>query len=158
MVGEMRDKETARVAVQAALTGHLVLSTLHTNDAVTGITRLLDMGIEDYLVASTLNGVLAQRLIRRLCEHCKKRSTARTYEAVGCEHCGHSGYSGRIAITELLVIDDNFRELITSRASRAAMQEAAKKAGMKTLRESGMALVRKGITSKLEVLKVVSEA
>jgi general secretion pathway protein E len=159
MVGEMRDTETARIAVQAALTGHLVLSTLHTNDAVTGITRLLDMGVEDYLVASTLNGVLAQRLLRRLCNHCKTKisETSNEYAPSGCDECGHTGYKGRIAITEFLIINDEFRDLIVSRASRSALKQEAKKAGMRTLYESGLNLVEKGITSRVEVLKVASE-
>lgn len=159
MVGEMRDTETARIAVQAALTGHLVLSTLHTNDAVTGITRLLDMGVEDYLVASTLNGVLAQRLLRRLCNHCKTKisGTSNEYAPSGCDKCGHTGYKGRIAITEFLIINDEFRDLIVSRASRSALKQKAKKAGMRTLYESGLNLVEKGITSRVEVLKVASE-
>ncbi|MDH5179747.1 MAG: GspE/PulE family protein [Gammaproteobacteria bacterium] len=159
MVGEMRDTETARIAVQAALTGHLVLSTLHTNDAVTGITRLLDMGVDDYLVASTLNGVLAQRLLRRLCPACKQpqADTEQEYTATGCEQCGGSGYHGRIAITEFLLVNDAFRELILTRSDRASLKEAAKQAGMVTLYESGMQLVKAGITSRQEVLKVASE-
>lgn len=159
MVGEMRDTETARIAVQSALTGHLVLSTLHTNDAVTGITRLLDMGVEDYLVASTLNGVLAQRLLRRLCNHCKTKikDVPGEYAACGCDECGHSGYKGRIAITEFLIINDEFRDLIVSRASRTALKQEAKTAGMQTLYESGLNLVKRGITSRTEVLKVASE-
>lgn len=159
MVGEMRDTETARIAVQAALTGHLVLSTLHTNDSVTGITRLLDMGVEDYLVASTLNAVLAQRLLRRLCNNCKTKlkGEADEYIAVGCNECGNTGYKGRIAITEFLIITDEFRELIVSRASRANMKLAAKNAGMQTLYDSGLNLVKKGVTSRVEVLKVASE-
>lgn len=159
MIGEMRDAETARIAIQAALTGHLVLSTLHTNDAVTGITRLLDMGVEDYLVASTLNGILAQRLLRRLCTHCKVLVDGKDneYSSVGCEECGGTGYKGRIAITEFLIITDEFRELILGRMDRASLKEAAKKTGMLTLYDSGMALVEEGVTSRLEVLKVASE-
>lgn len=159
MIGEMRDTETARIAVQAALTGHLVLSTLHTNDAVTGITRLLDMGVEDYLLASTLNGVLAQRLVRRLCNHCKRpdNNKLNEYTSVGCFECGNTGYSGRIAITELLIINDEFRELIVSKANRNSMKSTAEKVGMQTLYDCGMHLVNMGVTSRIEILKVANE-
>lgn len=159
MIGEMRDKETAQIAVQAALTGHMVLSTLHTNDAVTGITRMLDMGVEDYLVASTLNGVLAQRLLRRLCKHCKTAVSSKKdeYTAVGCEECGATGYKGRIAITEFLIVNDELRELILTKTDRSRLKAVAIKSGMLTLYDSGMKLVKKGITSRVEVLKVASE-
>lgn len=160
MVGEMRDIETARISIQSALTGHLVLSTLHTNDAVTGITRLLDMGVEEYLVSSTLNGILAQRLIRKLCPVCKDKLDDTNDECipVGCDECGSSGYKGRIAIAEFMLINDELRDLILNRPDRNSLQAAARKAGMKTLYESGMQLVEKGITSRAEVLKVASEA
>lgn len=158
MVGEMRDLETARIAVQAALTGHLVLSTLHTNDAVTGITRLLDMGVEDYLVNSTLNGVLAQRLVRRLCTHCRQPSADREneYRAVGCEHCSHTGFRGRIAITEFLLITDRIRSMILGRVDRGTLKAAAMEEGMSTLYESGMRLVQEGVTTRTEVLRAAS--
>lgn len=159
MVGEMRDSETASIAVQAALTGHLVLSTLHTIDAVTGITRLLDMGVEDYLVTSTVNAVFAQRLVRKLCNHCKMvvEETDSECAAVGCEHCGHSGYSGRVVIYELFVISDAIRSLILKKADVDMIRATAKDLGMVSMYECGMRMVGEGITSRSEVLRVTSE-
>jgi len=159
MVGEMRDTETARIAVQAALTGHLVLSTLHTIDAVTGITRLLDMGVEDYLVTSTVNAVFAQRLVRRLCNSCKSAfdEDAKGYFAVGCEHCGHTGYSGRAVIYELFVISDAIRSMILKKSSTDKLKKKARKLGMVTMYERGKALVEQGITSMSEILRVTNE-
>jgi general secretion pathway protein E len=158
MVGEMRDTETARIAVQAALTGHLVLSTLHTNDAISGITRLLDMGVEDYLVTSTVNAVFAQRLVRRLCKHCKTEHPDSKGEmvAVGCDRCGHTGYRGRTMIYELFEIDDSIRKLILTRAGTDQLREQARALGMTTMHDCGMRLVAEGLVSRAEVLRVTS--
>jgi general secretion pathway protein E len=158
MVGEMRDTETARIAVQAALTGHLVLSTLHTNDAVSGITRLLDMGVEDYLVTSTINAVFAQRLVRKLCQHCREPNAGRAAEMVpvGCDACGHTGYSGRVMIYELFEIDEAVRKMILAQAGTDELRDKARAHGMTTMHECGMRLVAEGITSRAEVLRVTS--
>jgi len=158
LVGEMRDTETAHIAVQAALTGHLVLSTLHTIDAVTGITRLLDMGVEDFLVTSTVNAVFAQRLVRKLCAHCKMPTNddANEYVAVGCEHCGHTGYEGRTVIYEMFVISDKIRSLILKQPGATAIRAKAKKLGMTSMYDCGMRLVAQGITSRSEILRVSS--
>ena len=158
LVGEMRDTETAHIAVQAALTGHLVLSTLHTIDAVTGITRLLDMGVEDFLVTSTVNAVFAQRLVRKLCAHCKMPTDddANEYVAVGCEHCGHTGYEGRTVIYEMFVISDEIRSLILKKPGATAIRATAKKLGMTSMYDCGMRLVAQGITSRSEILRVSS--
>lgn len=160
LVGEMRDTETAHIAVQAALTGHLVLSTLHTIDAVTGITRLLDMGVEDFLVTSTVNAVFAQRLVRKLCAHCKMPTDdgANEYAAVGCEHCGHTGYEGRAVIYELFVISDEIRSLILKKPGATAIRAKARKLGMTSMYDCGMRLVAQGITSRAEILRVTSVA
>ena len=160
LVGEMRDTETAHIAVQAALTGHLVLSTLHTIDAVTGITRLLDMGVEDFLVTSTVNAVFAQRLVRKLCAHCKMPTddSASEYAAVGCEHCGHTGYEGRAVIYELFVISDEIRNLILKKPGATAIRAKARKLGMSSMYDCGMRQVAQGITSRAEILRVTSVA
>ena len=160
LVGEMRDTETAHIAVQAALTGHLVLSTLHTIDAVTGITRLLDMGVEDFLVTSTINAVFAQRLVRKLCAHCKMPTddSASEYAAVGCEHCGHTGYEGRVVIYELFVISDEIRSLILKNPGATAIRAKARKLGMSSMYDCGMRQVAQGITSRAEILRVTSVA
>ena len=160
LVGEMRDTETAHIAVQAALTGHLVLSTLHTIDAVTGITRLLDMGVEDFLVTSTVNAVFAQRLVRKLCAHCKMPTddSASEYAAVGCEHCGHTGYEGRAVIYELFVISDEIRSLILKKPGATAIRTKARKLGMSSMYDCGMRQVAQGITSRAEILRVTSVA
>ena len=160
LVGEMRDTETAHIAVQAALTGHLVLSTLHTIDAVTGITRLLDMGVEDFLVTSTINAVFAQRLVRKLCTHCKMPTddSASEYAAVGCEHCGHTGYEGRAVIYELFVISDEIRSLILKNPGATAIRAKARKLGMSSMYDCGMRQVAQGITSRAEILRVTSVA
>lgn len=160
MVGEMRDTETARIAVQAALTGHLVLSTLHTIDAVTGITRLLDMGVDDYLVTSTVNAVFAQRLVRKLCDRCKLAidESEKECAAVGCEHCGHTGYRGRVVIYELFDISDAIRRMILKKSGTDKLKAKAKKLGLVTMYECGMRLVAQGITSRPEILRVTSEA
>ena len=166
MVGEIRDLETAGIAIHAALTGHLLFSTLHTNDAPGAITRLMDMGVENYLVSSTLIGVMAQRLVRRICNHCrtedrKSRELVQEfgidvplYRGDGCEHCSNTGYMGRIAIFELLTINDEIREMIMDKATARELRQKAVQQGMRTLREDGLIKVKKGITTIDEVLRV----
>lgn len=168
MVGETRDRETASISVRAAITGHLVLSTLHTNDAVSAIVRLEDMGIEPYLVANSLTGVVAQRLMRKLCPDCAReieadedsrrflgKKDAVVKVAVGCPKCRYTGYLGRIAIHEILGIDRTLREMITSGAGMEQIKEYALKGqGMETLKEQGIRLVEQGITSLEELFKV----
>ncbi|MDN3652996.1 type II secretion system ATPase GspE [Thalassotalea ponticola] len=172
MVGEIRDLETAQIAVQASLTGHLVLSTLHTNTAAGAITRLEDMGIEPFLLSSSLLGVLAQRLVRTLCPHCKEAhvvsdeearlldvdSNARPtiYRAVGCEHCKYLGYRGRTGIHELLLVDDKVRELIQNNAGEQAIVNAVR-ANTPSIRHDGFAKVLAGITTLEEILRVTRE-
>jgi general secretion pathway protein E len=148
MIGEIRDLETAEVAVQAALTGHLVLSTLHTNDAASTVTRLLDMGVEDYLVTSTVNGVLAQRLVRRLCQQCRGK---------GCDACRRTGFHGRMVITEFLVITDEIRKLVMKHADARELRDAAIAGGMLTMYADGMAKVARGLTTEAEVLRATRE-
>ena len=171
MVGEVRDVETAEIAIRSALTGHFVFSTLHTNDAAGGAARLLDMGIESYLVASSVVCFIAQRLVRFLCPNCKSRirapkeileelgigkvsSESEIYESKGCEKCMFTGYKGRVAIFELLVISDKIRELIGQRTTANKIKEQAVREGMKTLRQDGWYKVLKGITTVEEVLRV----
>jgi general secretion pathway protein E len=168
MIGEIRDLETAQIAVQASLTGHLVLATLHTNDAPGAVTRLIDMGIEPYLLASTLNGVLAQRLVRKLCAECRvpyepdakersvfgRASPDRLYRAVGCGACNFSGFKGRTGIYELFTADDESRRLIHDTAPESALRDLAVRNGMVRLREDGLRWVRDGATSLDEVLRV----
>jgi general secretion pathway protein E len=168
MIGEIRDLETAQIAVQASLTGHLVLATLHTNDAPGAVTRLVDMGIEPYLLASTLSGVLAQRLVRKLCAECKApyesdaaersvfgaRAPERLYRAVGCGACNFAGYKGRTGIYELLVADDELRHLVHDAVAESDVRAHAVAAGMIRLREDGLRWVREGVTSLDEVLRV----
>ncbi|HHY85113.1 MAG TPA: type II/IV secretion system protein [Verrucomicrobia bacterium] len=172
LIGEIRDQETAQIAVQASLTGHLVFSTLHTNDAPGAVTRLVDMGVEPYLVASSLEAVLAQRLVRVLCKHCKQpddSATARAlkaqlgipvdatiYKSVGCRECRNTGFFGRHAIFEWMDSDHEIRQLVLKRASTDEIREAARRAGMKTLAEDGWRLVRMGITTVEEVLSVTT--
>jgi general secretion pathway protein E len=174
MVGEIRDAETAEIAIQAALTGHLVFSTLHTNDAAGAVSRLLEMGVEDYLLASSLLGVLAQRLVRRICVHCKHETQAdnsalkelvggngggpvRVYEGKGCEECAQTGYRGRQGIYELLLLSDTVRQLILKRSSADIIRDAAVHLGMRTLREDGWRTVRAGTTTVAEVVRVTQE-
>ena len=160
MIGEIRDLETAQIAVQASLTGHLVLATLHTNDAASAVTRLTDMGVEPYLLASSLLGVLAQRLVRQLCKVCKvvrhdQEAGPRVHwHAVGCEQCGQSGYAGRRGVYELLSIDDEIRQLIHRNAADAEILAAGRAAGMRTLREDANRWLKAGLTSLEEVLRV----
>jgi type II secretory ATPase GspE/PulE/Tfp pilus assembly ATPase PilB-like protein len=147
MIGEMRDKETAEIAIQSALTGHLVFSTLHTNDAPGGITRLVDMGIEPYLVAATVQGILAQRLVRMTCTACRAREG-------GCDECSHTGFNGRTGIYELLVMTEELRSLIVARAPLDAIRTAARQSGLRSLHEDGMRKVDLGTTTAAEVLRV----
>jgi len=171
LVGEIRDVETARIAIQSALTGHLVLSTVHTNNAVTAITRLLDMGIEDYLIASTIIGIAAQRLVRLLCNHCKQAKPAGAYakefprhlsaadtiyRATGCPTCNDLGYSGRTAIMEVLPIDDGFRQMVHAGVTAAKLEENAVARGMRTMLEDGWQKIAAGATTIEEVTRVVS--
>lgn len=176
MIGEMRDQETAKIAVQSALTGHLVLSTLHTNDALSSITRLMDMGVENYLISSTVNAILAQRLVRKLCTKCRKPrspsaeeieqwhldkylldSNPVIYDAVGCEECGKTGYSGRSAIVELLVMSNQLRKLISNNADAEVLYDTAKDEGIRTMFEDGMRKVADGVTTIEEVLRITQE-
>jgi type II secretion system protein E len=173
LVGEIRDRETAQIAVQASLTGHLVFSTLHTNDAPGAVTRLIDMGVEPYLVASSLEAVLAQRLVRRLCKHCKQPDTSPTtaalkvqigipaettvFRAVGCRECRNTGYHGRHAIFEWMDIDNDLRQLVLKNVSSGEIAAQAKKNGLRVLSEDGWRLVRAGITTPEEVLRVTKD-
>lgn len=149
MIGEIRDFETAQIAIQASLTGHLVLATLHTNDAASAITRLIDMGVEPFLLSSSLLGVLAQRLVRKYCTQCHGN---------GCEHCNQSGYHGRTGIFELLMVDDAIRAQVHEQASEAAIRTAALEQGMQLMRQDGDRLIAQGITSLEEVLRVTRDA
>ncbi|MGB4346254.1 MAG: type II secretion system ATPase GspE [Burkholderiaceae bacterium] len=156
MIGEIRDLETAQIAVQASLTGHLVLATLHTNDAPAAVTRLLDMGIEPFLLSSSLLGVVAQRLVRKLCLHCR-RFDGRVWHEVGCEHCGQTGYHGRLGIYELLLTTDQIRAQIHNRASEAEIRTSAQADGMLSMREDGERWLADGSTSAAELLRVTKE-
>ncbi len=160
MIGEIRDLETAQIAVQASLTGHLVLATLHTNDAVSAITRLVDMGVEPFLLASTLRGVLAQRLVRRLCQQCRRTGPdgRATRDPAGCPACGHTGHSGRTGIHELFVLDDAMRAMVHAGAGEHELRQAASRAGMLNLREDGQRWIDQGIVSEEEILRVTREA
>ncbi|MBW8001203.1 MAG: type II/IV secretion system protein [Planctomycetes bacterium] len=174
MIGEIRDNETARIAVQSALTGHLVLSTLHTNDAPSSITRLVNIGIDDYLIAASLNGVLAQRLVRKICPDCKQQykvsenvlkyaqdlgiDKKQLFHGQGCDKCRDSGYIGRIGIYELLVIDDNFRDMINKDHSTANMKRAFLENNGLTLFDDGIEKVKQGITTLDEVLRVTEDS
>jgi general secretion pathway protein E len=157
MIGEIRDFETAQIAIQASLTGHLVLATLHTNDAPSAVTRLIDMGVEPFLLSSSLLGVLAQRLVRKLCPHCKRADDRGRWHPVGCKECGMSGYKGRTGVYELMVADDRVRALIHARAAESQLFVAAEEGGLRTMREDGERLVSQGITSLEEVLRVTRD-
>ncbi len=173
LIGEIRDRETAQIAVQASLTGHLVFSTLHTNDAPGAVTRLVDMGVEPYLVASSLEAVLAQRLVRVLCKHCKQPDTSPTtqalkpqvgispettvFRAVGCRECRNTGYHGRHAIFEWMDVDNDVRQLVLKNSSAGEIADVARKNGLRTLSEDGWRLVRLGITTPEEVLRVTKD-
>ena len=172
MLGEIRDLETAEIAIRAALTGHLVFSTLHTNDASSAFTRLIDMGIEPFLVASSIEAVLAQRLVRTICPHCKTEQkvdreylrklgypaaelpTAKFWHGAGCDECRGSGYTGRIGIYELLVVNEELRPLILNRSAASTIAQKAVAQGMRTLRHDGWKKVREGVTTVEEVLRV----
>ena len=156
MIGEIRDLETAQIAVQASLTGHLVLATLHTNDAAAAVTRLLDMGIEPFLLSSSLLGVMAQRLVRKLCSQCKT-SDGVHWHAVGCERCGHTGYQGRVGVYELLETTEGIRAQIHNQASEADIRVAAQASGMRTMREDGERWLRDGTTTQAELLRVTKD-
>ena len=156
MIGEIRDLETAQIAVQASLTGHLVLATLHTNDAAAAVTRLLDMGIEPFLLSSSLLGVVAQRLVRKLCGHCKNWD-GHYWQAVGCDKCGLTGYQGRVGVYELLLTTEAIRAQIHQQASEADIRAAAQADGMRTLREDGERYLAEGTTTLAELLRVAKE-
>jgi type IV pilus assembly protein PilB len=175
LVGEIRDAETAKIAMQAAQTGHLVLSTLHTEDAPSVVTRLMDIGTEPYVIAGALVGVVAQRLVRRLCVHCRRQYTPPSetlralnisesdaaaipfYKSVGCDQCNHTGYRGRIGIYEVLRVNDKLRRAMAERASEAQIRDIALSSGMITLGEDGLAKVKSGVTTPEELLRVVTE-
>lgn len=174
MIGEIRDLETAEIAIQSSLTGHLVFSTLHTNDAPSAITRLLDMGVESFLLSSTIRGILAQRLVRIICPECKNidssiddkeglrvlgiGSDMPVYKGRGCEKCAFTGYYGRTGIFELLIVDDDIRRLILKNSDSNQIREAARQHGMRTLLEDGAEKIKNGITTYSEVLRVTQEA
>lgn len=171
LVGEIRDKETAEIATQASLTGHLVFTTLHTNDAPSSVARLLDLGVEPFLITATIEGVLAQRLCRRICQVCKEEYQPTEehlmeleltpedirgksfYRGRGCTNCNNTGYKGRLAICEIMTLDDEMREMIMAHASTNLLRNAARKRGMRTLRESGLMGIYEGITTIEEVVK-----
>src|SRR5437660_389009 len=166
MVGEIRDRETADIAIRAALTGHLVFSTLHTNDAPSAITRLTDMGVENYLISSSLVAVLAQRLVRVICAHCKTPAGAAlspegeqvpTWRGAGCPECNGSGYTGRVGIFELMDLNDEVRKLIMANADAADITALARRNGMRNLREDGWLKVAEGVTTADEVMRVTQE-
>ncbi|MBP6817104.1 MAG: type II secretion system ATPase GspE [Burkholderiaceae bacterium] len=158
MIGEIRDLETAQIAVQASLTGHLVLATLHTNDSVSAVTRLIDMGVEPFLLSSSLLGVVAQRLIRKLCTQCREPDpVAGGWRSVGCLACNRSGFSGRTGVYELLVIDDELRSCIHRNAPESEMRQSAAKSGMVTMRDDGQRWVQGGVTSLDEVIRVTRD-
>ncbi|MCA9272464.1 MAG: Flp pilus assembly complex ATPase component TadA, partial [Phycisphaerales bacterium] len=173
MVGEIRDHETAHIAIQAALTGHLVLSTLHTNDAPSSLTRLVNIGLEPFLVGAAVNAVLAQRLVRKLCVHCKDLRDPppeqveflelsgiigqQIYQPVGCDKCRQIGYSGRVGIYELLTVDDQMRDVIARNPNVAEFRQLCLERGMVSLRQDGMSKVAEGTTTVAEVLRVTAE-
>ena len=170
MIGEIRDSETSDIAIQAALTGHLVFSTVHTNDAPGAVTRLMDMGVESFLISSALLGVMAQRLVRVICPNCKEetpltnayrkemgsiaQNIQNIYRGVGCDHCSQTGYRGRIGIYELMVVNDAIRGLIVEKSSSHIIRNKAREMGMTILREDGWRKVTQGITTPEEVLRV----
>jgi type IV pilus assembly protein PilB len=174
MVGEIRDIETADIAMKAALTGHLVLSTLHTNDTLSSISRLLDMGIEPFLISGSLRMVSAQRLCRRLCNSCKKEyhinkeaiktfaidtkeKEIKVWRQIGCPDCRNTGYKGRVAIVEAFLVDDNLRDMIIKSSSLLEIKEYARSCGMKTLREDGFQKALSGEISLEEAIRVTTE-
>jgi type IV pilus assembly protein PilB len=172
MIGEIRDLETASIATNASLTGHLVFSTLHTNDAPSAVARLVDIGVQPFLVASSIRAIMAQRLVRRLCSNCKERGEltetelralrleptqlrdAEVMRPVGCEDCRRTGYHGRMGIFEIFEIDDAVRHMINKRASTTLLRQRARELGMRTLREDGVRKVLAGLTSADEVISI----
>jgi len=174
MLGEIRDPETANIAVQASLTGHLVLSTLHTNDAPASITRLINIGVEPYLISAAVNAILAQRLVRKICQHCKEEfapssemkefltlqgfAGATMFRGKGCDRCRKTGYSGRLGIYELLVMDDSLRDMVTSNPDVIHLRKLCRERGLVTLREDGFEKVIKGLTTVDEILRVTESA
>ncbi|HEX8948241.1 MAG TPA: type II secretion system ATPase GspE [Dissulfurispiraceae bacterium] len=174
MIGEIRDLETAEIAIQSALTGHLVFSTLHTNDAPSAITRLIDMGVENFLLSSTMRGILAQRLVRVICPECKEEDTSAEgreglrqiglgngyplYRGAGCEKCAGTGYHGRVGIYELFPLDEDIRRLILKNADAGELREVARRNGMRTLLEDGVRKIKAGLTTLNELLRVTQEA
>jgi general secretion pathway protein E len=173
MIGEIRDLETAEIAIQSALTGHVVFSTLHTNDAPSAITRLIDMGVENFLLSSTVRGILAQRLVRVICPHCKEvdisdagRDELRrigigdepVYRGTGCEHCAYTGFYGREGIFELLVVNEEVRKLVLKNADSNELRDVGRQQGMRTLLEDGAVKIKAGVTTLSEVLRVTQEA
>lgn len=171
MVGEIRDRETAEIAINASLTGHMVFSTLHTNDAAGAFPRLTDMGVEPFLIASAVAGVMGQRLTRRLCPECMKEAPLNmkyydlpypperdtVFEPVGCEHCSKTGYKGRRAIFEVLEVDDEIESAIIKRQNATQIRELSLAKGMKTLREDGWHKAFKGVTSVKEIMRVTED-
>jgi general secretion pathway protein E len=157
MIGEIRDFETAQIAIQASLTGHLVLATVHTNDAPSTVTRLIDMGVEPFLLSSSLLGVLAQRLVRKLCLRCRLADAQGHYHPVGCAECGHTGYKGRTGVYELMVADTAVRALVHNRAAESQLLAAAAAGGLRSMRDDGTRLVAQGVTSPEELLRVTRE-
>jgi type IV pilus assembly protein PilB len=171
MVGEIRDLETAEISIQASLTGHLVFTTLHTNDAPSSIARLLDLGVEPFLVTATLEGIVAQRLVRKICVHCKTEfrpteeqlmeldmtpedvGDKRFFYGKGCDQCNNTGYRGRLGLFEIMVFNDELGDLVMNHASTSVLREAAKRAGMRTLRENGLAAIYDGMTTIEEVVR-----
>ena len=168
MVGEIRDKETAEIAIQAALTGHLVFSTLHTNDAASALTRLIDMGIEPFLISSSVIGIIAQRLVRLICVKCKEEYTVtdfvlenltdknrrKFYRGKGCARCKNKGYAGRMSIFELLLVSENIRNMVNQKISADQIRKKALESGMKLLRADGIEKAEQGLTTLDEVFKV----
>jgi len=175
LVGEIRDQETAEIAVQSALTGHLVFSTLHTNDSASAVTRLVDIGVEPFLISSSVLAIMAQRLVRVLCDHCKTPfmpgssmleslgletahlQDSQIHKAVGCEQCFHSGFRGRMGIFEVLQLDENIKRLILTAFDSNQIQSAAQRQAMITLREDGIEKVLQGQTTFEEVLRVAAK-
>lgn len=171
LIGEIRDLETAKIAVEAAITGHLVLTTLHTNDAPSTLTRLLEMGVESYMISAAVKGIVAQRLVRKLCNNCKKEikipeeslsdeirpilKGKKIYKSVGCKRCNFSGYIGREGIFSLMEVSREIKEMLLLRKSTDAISDAAREEGMKTLLESGAYKVADGTTSLEELYRVV---
>jgi type IV pilus assembly protein PilB len=171
LVGEIRDKETAEIAVQASLTGHLVFSTLHTNDAPSAIARMLDLGLEPFLVTATIEGIVAQRLVRKICNNCRTEYTPseeqlmelelrpenvagkKFFYGKGCDVCNNTGYKGRLGLYEIMMLDDEMREMIIQHASTQVLRVEAKKRGMRTLRQCGILSIYDGITSIEEVVR-----